>query len=80
MPANVETEAVQFDRAADATDIDGVFFDHRHAIALLGQQIGSGQSGRASADDGDVHMLVGTRHGRLFPRWSFVASGVKEIF
>ena len=80
MPANVEAEAVQLDRAADAADIDRVFFDHRHAIALLGQQIGGGEARRASADDGDVHALVDTRHDRQFPRWSFVASGVKEIF
>ena len=54
MPADVEAKALVLDRAADAADIALVLFDHRHLIALLGQQIGGGQPGRPRADDGDV--------------------------
>src|SRR3546814_10652716 len=42
------------DRPADPADVNRVLLDHRHAIALLRQQIGGGQPGRTRADDGDV--------------------------
>ncbi len=66
--ADVESEAVVLDGAADAADIDGILLDHRHALAGLCQEIGSGQAGRACADDGNIDavLLLGG-HG-LLPR------------
>ncbi len=37
MSANIESEAIQFDRAADAADIDRILFDHGYAKSLLCQ-------------------------------------------
>ena len=56
MPADVEHEAVVFDRAADAADIHRVLLDHDDRGVLLGEAVGGGEAGRPCADHEDVGM------------------------
>ena len=57
MTADVEAKTLVLDGTADPADIDRVLLDHRHALARLGQQIGSGEAGGAGADDGDIRPI-----------------------
>ena len=59
MSADVEHEAVVFDGAADAADINRILLDHDDGRGLLRQAVGGGQSGRAGANDEDVGMRAG---------------------
>src|SRR2546421_4935949 len=44
MPADVEHEAVVFDRAADAADVHRVLLDHDDGRIFLGQAVGRGEA------------------------------------
>jgi hypothetical protein len=50
-PPNVEMEVLVAGGARDAADVLRVGFKDRDRDALLGQQVGSGQSRRTGADD-----------------------------
>ena len=56
MPADVEHEAVVFDRAADAAHVHRVLLDHDDRGVLLGEAVGGGEAGRPCADHEDVGM------------------------
>ena len=47
------------DGAADAADVNGILFDHRHPVTFLGQQIGGRQPRGPGADNGDIGGVVG---------------------
>ena len=51
MAADVEQEVLVIRGAADAADIIGIGLDDRRRDALLGQQVGCGEPGRAGTDD-----------------------------
>ena len=51
MAADVEQEVLVVRGAADAADIIGIGFDNGRRDALLGQQVGCGEPGRAGTDD-----------------------------
>jgi hypothetical protein len=56
MTSHVEQGIVMTHRAADATDIIGIFLDHCNRRCLLGQTIGGGQTGRSGSDNEDINM------------------------
>ena len=57
MAADVEQEVLVVGRAADAADVVRIGLDDGGRDALLGQQIGGGQPGRAGTDD--KHFTMG---------------------
>ena len=61
MAADVEQEALVFDGAADAADIDRVPLDDDDGRVLLGQAIGGGEAGGPGTDHEhfgiDAHLL-----------------------
>ena len=65
VPADVEHEAVVFDRAADAADVNRVFLDHDDRRRLLGQAVSRGEAGGPGADHENV-CICG--HARRDPR------------
>src|ERR1044072_1766790 len=56
MPADVEHEAVVFDRAADAAHVHRVLLDHDDRGVFFGEAVGGGEAGRSCADHEDVGM------------------------
>ena len=71
MAADVEHEALVFDGAADAADIDRVLLDHDDRGVFLGQAIGGGEPGGPRADDEDVCVDAhrATRGANANSRW-----------
>jgi uncharacterized small protein (DUF1192 family) len=62
VPADVEAEAFILDRATDAADIDGIALDHRHRIALLGEEVSRRKARRPRSDDRHIHGLIVPLH------------------
>src|SRR5437764_174709 len=76
LPADVEHEAVVFDGATDAADVDGVFLDHHNGRIFLGQAVGCGEPRGPGADDQHIRVRAhrGTRGAKANSRWPLYAT------